>query len=692
MLNCTKLIRFEQKIVRESNKIKMKKNNHNRLINEKSPYLLQHADNPVDWFPWGEEAFKKAREENKPVLLSIGYSTCHWCHVMAHESFSDEKTAQYLNENFVSIKVDREERPDIDETYMLACQLMSGIGGWPLTIMMTPDKVPFFAATYLPLKPRYNMPSFMQILGEINSIWRNNREKINEAGNGVLESMTQSQKHEFTHIPKQDIFDRSINIYSRAFDEDYGGFHREPKFPAPHNISYLLGLYKLKDVKSALYMSEKTLLSMYEGGIFDHVGGGFHRYSVDRYWLIPHFEKMLYDQALISVAYMEAYQITENEVFARVARRTLDYLLKEMRSPEGGFYSGTDADSEGVEGKFFVWKKSEVDEILGKYSEIFCKFFGITEKGNFEESQNVLNIQSTLSDLIDEYNMDIYRIDEILNDSLEKLYEERKKRVHPHLDDKILTGWNGLVIKALSLGARVFNEENYQKAAVECFDFIEKNLKTSEGKLLRRYREGDSSINAFLEDYAYLVYGLVELYKATFDEKYLEKAVNLINIVIEDFHDKENKAFLSISRQSEVPLMNLKDAYDSAIPSAASVLFTVLLKLADIKENEKYAELAGEIAGFYSKRIYEALASFSQMLSGLLYYYGNHRIIKVCKNETDPENEKIINLLKRKYYADGVLIQKPSENHKTTVNICEKTGCKKPIESYDELTQKIHQL
>ncbi|OGI03151.1 MAG: hypothetical protein A2Y25_08320 [Candidatus Melainabacteria bacterium GWF2_37_15] len=670
----------------------MKNNKYNRLINEKSPYLLQHAENPVDWYPWGEEAFKKAKKEDKPILLSIGYSTCHWCHVMAHESFSDKETAQYLNENFVSIKVDREERPDIDDTYMLASQLMTGTGGWPLNIIMTPDKIPFYAGTYSPLKSRYNMPSFLQILKEINGLWKNNRIRLIEDGHKVLDNIRFAQDSGSAQIPKKDIFDKSLMVYSRIFDAEYGGFSREPKFPMPHNISFLLGLYKSQDGDTALYMAERTLLSLYEGGIFDHVGGGFHRYSTDRYWLIPHFEKMLYDQALISIAYLEAYQITGNDVFANVARRTLDYVLREMKDPDGGFYCGTDADSEGIEGKFFVWKKSEIDEILGQDSEIFCKFYGITENGNFEGSQNILSIQSTLNDVVAEFNKDVYQVNEILNSFLNKLYEEREKRIHPHLDDKVITGWNGLVIKALALASKVLNDEKYQKAAVGCFNFIDKNLKTSEGRLLRRYRDGESSINAFLEDYAYLIYGLLELYEATFNEKYLEEIINLINIVIQDFHDEENKAFLTISKHSEVPLVNIKDAYDGAIPSASSILFSALLKITDITEDKEYLTFAEEIAGVYGDRIVNDPVSHSQILSGLLYYYGNHKVITVYQNSKDPENYKIIDLLRKHYSIDAVLVAKTEDKNKTTVDICEKTGCKKPIESFEELTMRVKEL
>ncbi len=599
----------------------MEAKKYNKLINEKSPYLLQHADNPVNWYPWGEEALKKAESEDKPILISIGYSTCHWCHVMAHEAFSDEETADFLNENFVCIKVDREERPDLDDTYMLACQVLTGSGGWPLNVFLTPDKAPFFAGTYFPIATKYNMPSFMHVLKQLNSLWKNDRQKVLDSAQNILDEIKQSQENELSNIPDINIFTKALNIYERIFDEYNGGFGSAPKFPTPHNISYLLGLYEYNKDKKALDMAQKTLIAMYKGGIFDHVAGGFHRYSVDSEWLVPHFEKMLYDQALISIAYIEAFQITGVELYEKVARRTLDYLIKELKDYNGGFYSGTDADSEGVEGKFFVWKKQEIDEILEQDSKLFSKTFGVTEKGNFENGQNILNINGSINQLKN------------LNECLAKLYDARNKRIKPHLDDKIITSWNGLVIKALALGSKVFNEKKYLNSAIECFDFIEDKLTTSEGKLLRRYRDGESSINGFLEDYVFLTYGLIELYESTFNNKYLNRAFELTDIVINDFYDSESKGFLNISKSSEVPLVNMKDSYDGAIPSANSILFFVMLKLSVLCEKEKYLSYAEEIISLFSQRINDNPTSHSQMLKGLLFYRTKISGINYCDED-----------------------------------------------------------
>lgn len=599
----------------------MEAKKYNKLINEKSPYLLQHADNPVNWYPWGEEALKKAESEDKPILISIGYSTCHWCHVMAHEAFSDEETADFLNENFVCIKVDREERPDLDDTYMLACQVLTGSGGWPLNVFLTPDKIPFFAGTYFPIATKYNMPSFMHVLKQLNSLWKNDRQKVLDSAQNILDEIKQSQENELSGIPDINIFTKALNIYKRIFDEYNGGFGSAPKFPTPHNISYLLGLYEYNKDKKALDMAQKTLIAMYKGGIFDHVAGGFHRYSVDSEWLVPHFEKMLYDQALISIAYIEAFQVTEVELYEKVARRTLDYLIKELKDYNGGFYSGTDADSEGVEGKFFVWKKQEIDEILEQDSKLFSKIFGVTEKGNFENGQNILNINGSINQL------------ENLNECLAKLYDARNKRIKPHLDDKIITSWNGLVIKALALGSKVFNDKKYLNSAIECFDFIEYKLTTSEGKLLRRYRDGESSINGFLEDYVFLTYGLIELYESTFNNKYLNRAFELTDIVINDFYDSESKGFLNISKSSEVPLVNMKDSYDGAIPSANSILFLVMLKLSVLCEKEKFLSYAEEIMSLFSQRINDNPTSHSQMLKGLLFYRTKISGIHYCDED-----------------------------------------------------------
>lgn len=586
----------------------------NRLINEKNPYLLQHANNPVDWYPWGQEALNKSRKEDKLIFLSIGYSTCHWCHEMAHDAFSDEKTAEYLNDNYVSIKVDREERPDIDEAYMLACQLLSENCGWPLNIIMTPDKKPIFAATFLPSQEGYGRRSFLSILQEIQDMWHIDRNKILNVGDLILTRIDTLQKEILNEEIDKNTLEIAFELFSKSFDRAYGGFGVAPKFPTPHNLVFLLEWYKKNKEAFALEIVSKTLTSMAQGGIFDHVGGGFHRYSTDRTWMIPHFEKMLYDQALIANVYIEAYEITKDELYADVAKETLDFVLNEMTNSEGGFYSGLDADSEGEEGRFYVWTKHDIYKFLDADAELFCEFFGVTEIGNLESGNNVLFVSASLDDVASKFNMTTNSVKNKLHVCLKKLYEARNKRIRPNSDDKVITSWNGLIIQSLALAGKVFNDERYKKAAIKAANFVIKYLITLDGTVIRSYFNGSSNILGFLEDYSFFIYGILELYNTTSDETYLELAKNLADKMIAEFYDKVNGGFYFTSINAEAPIIRIKYVADQAIPSGNSIAALVLLKLGAITNNENYTDIAKSVFSCFGHNINQSPINYSQFM------------------------------------------------------------------------------
>lgn len=598
----------------------------NRLINEKSPYLLQHAYNPVDWYPWGEEAFEKAQKEDKLIFLSIGYSTCHWCHQMAHDAFSDEKTAKYLNDNYVSIKVDREERPDIDEVYMLACQILSDNCGWPLNVIMTSDKKPIFAATYMPSTETFGIRSLISILKEITTMWVNNRVGINKLESLILnqieimqkETQVEGLKEGLKEKINENTLGKAFNIFANSFDKNYGGFGPAPKFPTPHNLSFLLNWYKKSNDSLSLEMVEKTLNSMYQGGIFDHVGGGFHRYSTDSMWRVPHFEKMLYDQALITNVYIEAYETTKNELYADIAKKTLDFVLERLISPEGAFYSGLDADTDGEEGKFYVWTADEVFKCLGADAELFCIFYGITEIGNLESGKNVLYISDSLENFSENYNVNPIEIKEKFDSCLKKMREIRDQRTKPHIDDKIIASWNGLMIKSLAFAGRIFNDEKYTSAAIKSATFITEHLITLEGDVFRSFRQGTSNIKGFIEDYAFLVYGFLELYQATADDSYLELSKKLADKMIAEFYDEINGGFFLTSINAETPLIRLKSTIDQAIPSGNSIAALVLLMLNDII-NSNYSDIVNNTFNNLGYVVKMRPTSYSQLLIAFLF-------------------------------------------------------------------------
>lgn len=547
----------------------------NRLQYEKSPYLLQHKENPVAWYVWGKEAFQKAREEDKPVFLSIGYSTCHWCHVMAHESFEDEEVAEVLNRSFVCIKVDREERPDIDSVYMGVCQMMTGSGGWPLTIIMTAEQKPFFAGTYFPKWSRYGMPGLMELLTQVEKLWKTEKEKLLNAGNRMSDILKTEQAIAMD-TPTIELLEQGAAELLQRFDREWGGFGVAPKFPTPHNLLFLLRYGKEEGNELAVSAVEKTLDAMATGGMFDHIGGGFSRYSTDEKWLVPHFEKMLYDNALLAYTYLEGYQQTGKLVYRGIAERTLNYVLRELQDKEGGFYCGQDADSEGVEGKYYVFHPQEMQHILGADGIEFCRYYQITDHGNFEGN----SIPNRLGEAPE------IRPDKIQN-LCEKVYEYRTNRVSLHKDDKILTSWNGLMIAAFAKAGFLSGNQTYTDAAKRAAAFIFEKMTDENGRLLLRYRDGEAAHMGQLDDYAFLSFGLLELYEATFETEYLEKAEHLANQMLIWFGEEKGGLYL-YAEDAEQLIQRPKETYDGAIPSGNAVAGYVLAKLAALTGKIKW--------------------------------------------------------------------------------------------------------
>lgn len=560
----------------------IKERTPNRLVHEKSPYLIQHAHNPVDWFPWGEAAFKKAHQEEKPIFLSIGYSTCHWCHVMEQESFENEQLASLLNAHFIAVKVDREERPDVDNIYMQVCQALTGSGGWPLTIIMTPDREPFYAATYLPIRNRGGMPGLTEILNSIAGMWQKDRDKALRAGREVTSAIKKSATRHVIESLGSQIFENAFNQYQKAFDLDFGGFGTAPKFPMPHALSFLLKYSELYNQSRALAMVEKTLQAMYQGGIYDHIGYGFARYSTDRKWLVPHFEKMLYDNALLVIAYIQAHRVTGKDLYRQIARDTLEYILRDMTSPEGGFYSAEDADSEGEEGKFYTWTREEIIDVLGNRSEEFDKYYDITAEGNFEGK----NIPNLINQNLNEDPRHKFETER------QKLFMIREKRVKPFKDDKILTGWNGLMIAALAVAYADIKDSRYLQSAQQAADFIYKQLRREDGRLLARYREGEAGYPAYASDYAYFIWGLIELYEISGHSLYLEQAISLNNQLIELFYDCEQGGLFFYGSDSEQLLTRPKEFYDGSVPSDNAVATYNFVRLARLTGDLRLNDLA----------------------------------------------------------------------------------------------------
>jgi len=665
-------------------------NKANRLIHEKSPYLLQHAYNPVDWFPWGAVAFEKAKRENKPVFLSIGYSTCHWCHVMERESFEDKEIAEKMNEIFVSIKVDSEERPDIDNIYMKVCQLMTGSGGWPLTVIMTPDKEPFFAGTYFPNASRFGKIGMRELIPWIDNIWSKQPDEIEKTIiqiNSALEKMSNiSSKTNLNEAALNEAYEK----FARSFDENYGGFGGTPKFPIPHNLLFLLRYYLRSGEPEALSMVETTLKKMRNGGIYDHIGSGFHRYSTDQKWVLPHFEKMLYDQALLSMVYTETYQATGNKEYKTIAEDILDYVLRDLTSTNGGFFSAEDADSEGIEGKFYVWKKDEIIFHLGREdAEMISSIFNIKEEGNFFEeasgektSENIFYLEKPLSEFAEDLSIPLSSLEKKIKDLLNKLFEIRKQRVHPLKDDKILTDWNGLMIAALAKAARVFDCERYSNAAQKAANFITSYMTADDGKLLHRFREKEASQSAFLDDYAFFIWGLIELYETTFNVHFLDNAIQFNEIMLEHFWDEKNGGFFFTPDFGEKLIFRDKETYDGAIPSGNSVALLNLLKLAKITGKTELEEKAELLSIAFAENVKKAETAHSMMLTSFDFALGPSFEVVVAGIQDAEDTKAFLKNLNLKFIPNKIVLFKPTnEKFPEITRIAEFTKEHKAIEN-----------
>jgi len=684
----------------------------NRLKNEQSPYLLQHAQNPVDWYPWGEEAFEKSRRADKPIFLSIGYSTCHWCHVMERESFENEKVAQQLNEVFVCIKVDREERPDIDNIYMTVCQMMTHSGGWPLTILMTPGKKPFFAATYIPKETIQGRLGLLELIPQVKRMWTTRREEVINAANEITQELTGRHLKEQSRNLGEDTLGKAFEYFVHSFDRRHGGFSNASKFPTPHNLYFLMRYWKRKNESAALKMVEETLQNMRRGGIYDQIGFGFHRYSTDAEWLVPHFEKMLYDQALIAMAYIEAYQATGKKEYENTAREIFTYVLRDMTDTAGGFYSAEDADSEGVEGKFYLWTEEKVRRILKKDdADLFLAVFkaensaaaGIVAEqglaGHF-----IPHLESPLNEIAQHLNIPEEKLTERLNEIRKKLLESRDKRIHPFKDDKILTDWNGLMVAALARGAQVFNEPVFAKAARRATGFILDRMCTSEGRLLHRFRDGIASIPATVDDYAFIIWGLIELYEATFEIGHLDTALMLNKHLLDHFWDKKDGGFYFTPDDGEELLVRQKEAHDGAVPSGNSVSMLNLLRLARITGNAELEGMSAAIGKMFSAKVVQFPSAYTQLLVALDFVLGPSYEVVFIGDLKKRDTKDMVKALRAVFVPSKVVLFRPaaeilpeieriapflksqlSIGGKATAYVCSNYSCQSPTNSINKM-------
>jgi hypothetical protein len=695
----------------------------NRLALEKSPYLLQHAFNPVDWYPWGEEAFVKAKAEDKPIFLSIGYSTCHWCHVMAHESFENSEIAVLLNQWFVSIKVDREERPDIDSMYMAATQAISGSGGWPMSVFLFPDGRPFYAGTYFPPESRYGRSGFPQILSNIHEAWKNRRNELDSAAGQFIKAIEASAGKTDDGVIGPDVFESCFSAITGEYDGKYGGFGQKPKFPRPVVLNFLLRYWYRTKNEHALTMVLQTLEKMAGGGMHDQLGGGFHRYSVDEFWLVPHFEKMLYDQSQLLNSYLDAYQITQNQLYADVARAIVGYVLRDLRDPDGAFYSAEDADSDDPyekgrhgEGAFYLWTKEEIVKTLDQQAaKIFQFCYGIENDGNVEEDpqkeftgKNILYLKNRLRDTARYFNVRIEEIEKSLNDSKAVLFAKRSSRQRPYRDDKIITAWNGLMIGALARASAVLHDREMSESANKAAFFIWKHLyDEKKGTLKRRYRQGSSGPVGQLEDYAFLVSGLIDLYQLDQESRWLQWAVELTETQIRLFWDKQNNAFFDSVEDNHL-LVRMKEAYDGAEPAGNSIAAMNLLRLGLLTSNDAWQEKAAQIMDYFSEQIKRYPPAMVQMLCAWDQHTAKQEQIVIAGKRKAEDTE---NLLKKVHesYSPGrlVLLAAGGENQqflaqklpflkdvamidgKATAYVCRNFTCNLPVTDPEELEKLL---
>jgi uncharacterized protein YyaL (SSP411 family) len=688
----------------------------NRLANETSPYLLQHAHNPVDWYPWGDEAFARARAEDKPVLLSVGYSACHWCHVMERESFENAAIARLMNEHFVSIKVDREERPDVDAVYMNAVQALTGHGGWPMTVFLTPDGRPFYGGTYFPPEDRHNMPGFPRVLTGMAKAYREQRGQIDQRAEQITEHLRRALpagQERGDLVPE--LLDQAARALWQNFDPQQGGFGGAPKFPAAMALDFLLRHWKRTGDVGAhghapLHIVEFSLEKMARGGIYDHLGGGFHRYAVDAIWLVPHFEKMLYDNALLARAYLHAFQATGKPLYRRVVEETLDYVLREMTDPSGGFYSTQDADSEGEEGKFFVWTPVEVEAVLGaEAARAFNAYYAVTEHGNFEHT-NVLSVPRSLDDVAAGLATAPDDLESSLAGSRRRLFEARERRVHPGRDDKVLTAWNGMMLRTMAEAAAVLDRDDYRAAAVRNAGFLTHEL-VRDGRVLRSWKDGQAKIDGYLEDYALLIDGLLYVHELTFDPGWIEAARGLAERMLDLFWDEEEPGFYDTARDAgalgRAPLpVRPRDPLDNATPSGTSVAASVLLRLAIILGREDFARRAAAVLASQHEAMVRYPSAFGEALQALDLYLSTPPEIAVVGPPDAPETHALLREVHRRYLPNKVLLGRaPADerlaalsplmeargmvNGRPTAYVCESYACQAPTNDPAELGRQL---
>ena len=678
----------------------------NRLANETSPYLLQHANNPVDWYPWGEEALSRARHEDKPILLSIGYSACHWCHVMERESFENDAIAEIMNQHFINIKVDREERPDLDAVYMEAVQMLTGSGGWPMTVFLTPECKPFYGGTYFPPVDRHNMPGFPRLLETVAQAYRNSHSEIQRVTGQLTEQMGRT-----ANMPRgagaldESILHNAYNQLATNFDYQNGGVGSAPKFPQAMTLEILLRYYAHGHNDRALSMLDLTLEKMARGGIYDQIAGGFHRYSTDTYWLVPHFEKMLYDNALLARLYLHAWLATGRALYRRIAEETLDYVLREMTGEHGGFFSATDADSEGEEGKFFVWSPGEVEGVLGSEdAALFNGFFGVTQRGNFE-GKSILNISVRAADFAERQGISLERLVDVINRGKEALRLAREEREHPLLDDKALASWNGLMLRAFAEAGAALERQDYLDAAARNASFLLHELRP-EGRLLRSYREGQAKFPGFLEDYSFVADGLLSLYEATFDRRWLDSAVELADEMISQFWDEPQGCLYDTGRSHEELVVRPRDVFDNAQPCGGSVASDLLLRLSVVTGNEDYAAKAIAPLRSLAELMGRAPAGTGRWLAALDFYLSTPKELAVIGPPDDPATSSLLREVNGRYIANRVVVGASGQDSaaasglpllegrgmvggKPTAYVCENYACQLPVTDAESLAAQL---
>ncbi len=673
----------------------------NKLGHESSPYLLQHAKNPVHWHAWNEEALGRAKKENKPIFLSVGYSSCHWCHVMAHESFEDDEIAKIMNENFVNIKVDREERPDLDDIYQKACQMTTGQGGWPLSVFLTPDQRPFYVGTYFPALDSYGRPGFGSLCRQLAQSWKEKPMDIEKAADSFMQNLDKLQQHQApSEIDKSILDEAAINLLQIA-DTTYGGFGQAPKFPNASNLSFMFRYSKLSGISKFQKFALLTLKKMAKGGIFDQIGGGFHRYSTDARWLVPHFEKMLYDNALLPIVYSEAYQITKDPFFENVVKKTLDYVIREMTSSDGTFFSAQDADTNGEEGQTFVWKKQEIEKILGTDSEIFCIYYDVTDGGNFE-GNTILANNINASSLGFKFGKSESEIENLISKCSKKLLEIRNKREQPGKDDKIITSWNGLMVSAFLSGYRITGNSKYLDAAKQSIDFFESNFEKNR-ILHRTFKNAEPKLNGYLDDYAYMANASIDMFENTSQPKYLLFAINLVNYLITHFWDDSTNGFFFTSDNHEKLIMRPKNNYDLSMPSGNSVAAYVLLKLYHITQNKQFLEIVKKIIESQSISAAENPFAFGYLLNVFYLYYQKPTEITIINDK----NSELISSLRKKFLPESIMVLvenqsnlealskhpffsgKEFQNDKTTVFVCKNFSCSLPLSDLSEIEKEL---